>query len=343
VSGAHSANLRRRALLRQRDYVTTMFKQVSDLAGGVAKSVTDSVSGAAEAIGGGAPKPQGDLEAGAKSAEREARSAAAQAEDAMAPLKANLDVAATKAKEYYGVAAEFVETQVSPRVSMVSAEVASKAKEYGEADVQQMNSEGVLTKEAVMEAYEATSAKVYALDGSFVLNTVVGDVPFMDKIPNANIAPADAKDAFVFWNAVCMALGAVDVAIFALLHFGMDMGRDFFLYLPMYILKLALDWVVCVMLAYGLYFAFVKSSASRAQQVGYAFLGLYALKSLLLFYFTFNLLALCEGVANSFLLLRAYMLTKAREAGKYTALQEQVEGKSSDFPEPPAAPVDVAE
>lgn len=182
--------------------------------------------------------------------------------------------AAVKAKEVYGVASSWVETNVGPHVVVVT----DKAKEYGSADVEQLGKEGVLSQDQMKEAYAVASSQLAKTSGPFVLNSVIGDVPFVDKIPNVEIVPADKTNAFIFWNLVCLALGYFDVTLFAIGHFAGDATRDVATYFPMYVLKLGADVMVCTFLAYAIYFLMVKSAATKAQQVAMGFLGFVALK-----------------------------------------------------------------
>ena len=220
---------------------------------------------------------------------------------------------AEKAKEAYGVAAEFVESQISPRVKVY----ADQAKVVGEETGAELSSEGMLTKEAVEESFAAAKSQAESVmkePHPFVMNTVIGEVPFMDKIPNAKIGPTVPTASFIFWNIICLLLGYADVTLFALYHTMKDSFTDVSLYFPMYVLKLGVDLAVCTAVAYGIYFTFVKSASTKMKHAALGFLAFVTVKCLLVFYAYFNLLALVEAIANAVLLLRAYILWKASTA-----------------------------
>ena len=63
--------------------------------------------------------------------------------------------------------------------------------------------------------------------------------------------------------AACLLVGYLDVSLFALGHFFGDAGEDFFGYLTMYGLKLAVDLAVCTLTAYALYFIFTISTTVK--------------------------------------------------------------------------------
>merc|ERR1711988_1416653 len=131
----------------------------------------------------------------------------------------------------------------------------------------------------------------------------------------------DVYKSFIFWNAICLGFGYLDVTLFAFIHFMFD-AKDTFLYLPMYILKLGFDVAVCTLVAYTIYFIFLKSGSKVAKLAGMAFIAYVAIKSLIVGLSTCSApgAILCMSnedsltgflqffafIANSVLLLRAY-------------------------------------
>ena len=81
------------------------------------------------------------------------------------------------------------------------------------------------------------------------------------------------------WNAICLALGCVEMFLFALIHAGIDAGRDPFLYTPMYIVKMFVDFGVCALIAYALHFMLLSSSAEKAKYFAFGFIGFVMLKA----------------------------------------------------------------
>jgi len=303
-----------------------MFDQLQKSVSSVATTVTDgvgSVVSTASSVIGSPTKEAGEgfVVVDSKEAERQARMAAAQAEAADTPA----GKAVAKAKEFYAVAADWTEANVAPHVSSHVA----KAKDAHATMYATLESEGMFTKEAVLEAYDTGLTKAKAPDTKLALSAVVGQIPFLDKIPSVekyvDFTP-DPTACFVLWDVVCLALGLVDVSLFALVH-SLGDASQLFLYLPMYAFKLAFDYAVCAAIAYALYFVFVKSASTVAMQVGLGFLAFVALKALLVGLMTCaapgaflcmsngdsfgGLLQFVAFVANAVLLYRAYVLYKS--------------------------------
>ena len=163
------------------------------------------------------------------------------------------------------------------------------------------------------------------------------------------------------WNAICLALGCVEMFLFALIHAGIDAGRDPFLYTPMYIVKMFVDFGVCALIAYALHFMLLSSSAEKAKYFAFGFIGFVMLKAAIYALFcgwsacrhepspccargsprhatiprrwSLGLLATFTAVANAMLLMRAYLLHTAMVEGSYAPLAD--EAASPGFPPPP--------
>lgn len=306
-----------------------MLKQISTGVSDAVTGVVDVTKTAGKAVISLAGDDSAAAEA-AKAAERQARLAAAQAEQKENPMT---EVAA-KAQESFRAAAGWVETNVAPHVDKLG----TVAKEQGEPTLAQLSEEGIMTKESLEESLKVASERAIATTKEphpFIMNTVIGEVPFMDRIPNAKIAPPVATDAFILWNVVCLLLGYADVTLFALGHSMKDAFVDLPTYLPMYVLKLGVDLAVCTAVAYGIHFTFTRSKSAQMKHVVLAFLAFVIVKCALVFYFYTNLLALVEALANAVLLLRAYMLFKAKGT-EYATLKDD-DTVVVDMPKSPSA------
>ena len=171
------------------------------------------------------------------------------------------------------------------------------------------------------------------------------------------------------WNAICLALGCVEMFLFALIHAGIDAGRAPFLYTPMYIVKMFVDFGVCALIAYALHFMLLNSSAEKAKYFAFGFIGFVMLKAAIYALFcgwsacrhepspfcargsprhatiprrwSLGLLATFTAVANAMLLMRAYLLHTAIEGG-YAPLTDgdtpTAAPVSPGFPPPPNRP-----
>ena len=180
------------------------------------------------------------------------------------------------ATEYYGVAAAWTEEHLSPR----AVEYTKQAKELSGAAATQLKEEGILTKEAVLDAFNLSKTVVLSTSGKSILATVFGDLPsslvtLINRIPNVEVPePADAKEGFVTWNAAALSIGYFAAVTFAINHFFLDAHNGWLLYFLLYAVKLAFDLALSSLFAYCIYFTFLKSTNTSAQLAAMAFVGL---------------------------------------------------------------------
>lgn len=234
--------------------------------------------------------------------------------------------AMAKAKEVYGVAADWTEKNVAPVVGPKMADV----KAATDASIAQLTEEGLMTEVEVKGAYEVSLAegqKAVAEKGPYAVSVLVGDLPFhlLSKVgvTPPTITKPDPKGAFIVFNLLSLALGYFDVTLFALVHLFGD-ASDLGTYLPMYVLKLAFDLAVCTAITYGLHFIYVKSTSLPMQKAGLCFLGfLVVYKFLTGFFSPLNLLAWLEFLVITFLLIRASLITFAAPTA-YAELKEDI-------------------
>jgi len=174
-----------------------------------------------------------------------------------------------------------------------------------------------------------------------VVKTLVAEIPGITLLPCVKIEPADPKTAFTFWLVPCLALGYLEVAWYAFVG-TLTSGSDFFVLAPMYALKLVFDLIVCTALTYLLYFVMVKTTNKLWQQIAMGFLGVVILKTALMGFLAFSLIALTSALANAVLLARAWVVYSSPT---YVPLEEEtpngadtpLDGEGAAFPDPPGS------
>ena len=318
-----------------------LFRSLSGAIGGAVQSVGGAVTGAVSTVTGSATSP-------AKPSPRPRPTT--NLDEPPPPPEDPYSKTFGEASKYYGAVAAWTEKNLGPHVTKMTDQLG----EEGSGAVKQLHAEGLLTQEAMEEAYRASKTQVLSTDGTFVGDTIIGDVPYIDKIPYASICgpgadikigPAPSAPAFVLWNAICLCIGFFDMSLFALIHFAGDASHPL-LYLPMYAMKLAFDLAVCSITSYALYFIFIKSKSKFAMQFGMLFILAVVIKSFVVGWYTFGLLQYLAGLANTMLLLRAFIVysnapastssaaaSLVAEASGYAELKDEEDAVVVDMPD----------
>lgn len=278
------------------------------------------------------------------------------------PEEEPLEKVKRKSLEYAKKAAVWTEANVKPKVD----DTVAKAKEVSAEMMAQLKDEGIMSKDIMMDAKDASKDCMMVVDKKFYYSSAIGDLPLLNKIPNVatyiDLTPHVQK-SFIFWNAICLGFGYLDVTLYAFIHFMLDASNTF-LYFPMYVLKLAFDIAVCTFVAYTIYFIFIKSGSKVAKLAGMSFIAYVAIKSLIVGLATCSapgaILCMANGdsvtgfiqffafIANTVLLLRAYKVYKeappaSEPTEPYTQLKDEGKGEEEAVLVPPTKSKELVE